>query len=102
MFTKDRRTLQVVLQDKVFVRGPVDWSLWTVFPHSVFFLLALLSFQVHHTFDPAEHLHSCSGVEVNPDGHPLLLRTFSPGYVCTSLLEAHPRRVVHSLSYHLD
>ena len=36
------------------------------------------------------HLHSCSGVGVNPDWHPPQLQTFSPGYGCSSLLEAYP------------
>ena len=37
------------------------------------------------------HLHSCGGVEDNPDGHSPLLQTFSLGYICSSHLEAHPR-----------
>ena len=99
MFTKDRRTLQVVWREKVFVRSP--GGLVTLDPVSSFgvYLLALLSFQAHPASDPAD---ICT--------HAVVWRLTLTGTPCKAadipcrvylLFQGLPRaRVVRRLSYH--
>ena len=63
----------------------VDWSLWPCFPLGGF----ICSCEDHPVRGSSGHLHSCGGVEVNPDGHPLQICEHSSPCLF-ALFKAHP------------